>query len=512
MLSMEQGTGPMEMLTTLGRQVGLTQAEVDRATERLTGAFSSLMATDKPSASFDVNRLVSGLGKNLLDNPMLVAWGLKVAARTGDEVFSKFIGNFLKRSVVERKSVVDNMADELGYHPPSTILINPTMRCNLRCKGCYAYSFDQKADMDRDVIERILLQAKDLGIHFITMTGGEPFLYPEIEDIFQSHPDITFMVYTNAQRIDAARAQRLAKLGNVWPTISVEGYETETDERRGKGVYAKLIETMGHLKDAGVLFGISAVPTRHNTDMLASDEFLDHYIDQGALFGWMFTYMPVGKDPDIDLMATPAQREQLRRQSLHWRQSKPFFMSDFWNDGPLCGGCMSASRIAFITTDGWVQPCVFVQFATHNVHEHSLRDIFDSEFFHAIRGRQPYHPNFLRPCKIIDHPHVLREVVEKCGARPTYPGADSIIKDQHIRDHLDNYSQEYAEIAEKTWNSEDYEGGHSVQVPFYGRSDLYKIYEPYMRRAHAQVGTPMPSCSGKVENRPKKTESRIKIQ
>jgi len=45
-------------------------------------------------------------------------------------------------------------------------------------------------------------------------------------------------------------------------------------------------------------------------------------------------------------------------------------MADFWNDGPLCGGCMSASRFAFITSDGWAQPCTFVHFATHNVREH----------------------------------------------------------------------------------------------------------------------------------------------
>jgi MoaA/NifB/PqqE/SkfB family radical SAM enzyme len=73
-------------------------------------------------------------------------------------------------------------------------------------------------------------------------------------------------------------------------------------------------------------------------------------------------------------MATPKQRDQLRRANRRWRQSKPFFMADFWGDGPTCGGCMSGSRYAFITNDGWVQPCTFVHFATHNVHQHSLRE------------------------------------------------------------------------------------------------------------------------------------------
>ena len=104
------------------------------------------------------------------------------------------------------------------------------------------------------------------------------------------------------------------------------------------------------------------------------------YMEKGALFGWMFTYIPVGKDPDPDLMATPAQRDYLRRQSLHWRRTKPFFMADFWNDGPLCGGCMSANRFAFITNDGWAQPCTFVHFYTHDLNRSSLREVFRSPF------------------------------------------------------------------------------------------------------------------------------------
>ncbi|MBW1810762.1 MAG: radical SAM protein, partial [Deltaproteobacteria bacterium] len=329
---------PIKAICALGEQVGLTPSEIEKATKRISLALASVMSTADSDQLPDSTRMLHGLGKNLTDNPMLVAWGLKIAARTNDHVFAKFVDNFLLGTVLERKPIVKAMAKELGYHPPSTLLINPTMRCNLRCQGCYAHSFNQKTDMDRGLIEKILVEARELGIQFIAVTGGEPFLYPEIEDLFGSFPDINFMVYTNAQEIDAERAKRLAELGNVWPAISVEGFEKETDLRRGPGVYRKLSDVMDQLKSNGVMFGISTVPTRHNTELLASDEFLDHYIEKGALFGWVFTYMPVGKNPDPSLMATPQQRELLRQTSLNWRKTKPIFMADFWNDGPLCGG------------------------------------------------------------------------------------------------------------------------------------------------------------------------------
>lgn len=481
---------PMTKILSLGMDAGLSQKDLERATKRIMQALPAALSEDSESST----RLLSGLTKNLSDNPMLVAWGLKVAAHASDSVWQKFVDNFVIGVVTERKTAVSSTKEDLGYHPPVTLVLNPTMRCSLRCKGCYAYSFNKNSDMDRPLLEKVLTEARELGIQFITITGGEPFLYPDIEGVFEKFSDMIFMVYTNAQHIDADRARRLSELGNVWPAVSVEGYQAETDARRGPGVYAKLTATMEHLSENGVLFGISAVPTRHNTEMLASDAFIDHYIEKGSLFGWMFTYMPVGKDPDPDLMATPAQREHLRRQSLHWRKTKPIFMADFWNDGPLCGGCMSASRFAFITNDGWAQPCTFVHFATHNVREHSLREIFDSEFFHTIRGRQPYCSNLLRPCKIIDHPHILREVIEECGARPVYPGAERIIEDPAVRNHLDGYSLEYKEIADRAWASSDYSSGYGVQVPFYGRVNLYEIYN---WRLKAETPPPAARCEGK---------------
>jgi hypothetical protein len=43
-----------------------------------------------------------------------------------------------------------------------------------------------------------------------------------------------------------------------------------------------------------------------------------------------------------------------------------------------------------------------------------------SKFFQAIQNRQPYLPDLLRPCMIIDNPTVLSEVVSESGAQPTH--------------------------------------------------------------------------------------------
>jgi len=49
----------------------------------------------------------------------------------------------------------------------------------------------------------------------------------------------------------------MSELGNFSPAISVEGFEQETDSRRGKGINKKILEAMDNLRRLGVLFGIS---------------------------------------------------------------------------------------------------------------------------------------------------------------------------------------------------------------------------------------------------------------
>lgn len=61
-------------------------------------------------------------------------------------------------------------------------------------------------------------------------------------------------------------AARLAEAGNITPAISVEGFETETDTRRGEGVHGRIMKAFDALRRHGVPFGVSATATRHNWD------------------------------------------------------------------------------------------------------------------------------------------------------------------------------------------------------------------------------------------------------
>ena len=355
----------------------------------------------------------------------------------------------------------ERYAKKNGMHVPSLIVMSPTMRCNLRCTGCYAGRYTKQSELEFEILDRVVSEAKEMGIHFIVISGGEPFVREDLLDLYAKHDDVVFMVYTNGTMIDKEMAKRLTDLGNISPAISLEGFEKETDARRGPGAFKKVMQAMDNLREAGAVFGFSATYTRNNTDIVGSDEFIDMLIDKGALYGWFFTFVPVGKDADMSLMCTPEQRDYMRERVLYFRTNKPIFVADFWNDGPLVSGCIAGGRsYLHINAHGDIEPCVFVHFAVDNIRNTTLNDVLRSPFFTEIRKRMPFNENHLRPCMIIDNPHILREVVSLCGAHPTHEGADCVTTD--LAGELDEYAREYGKIADHIW-ARDYRKVEDVQ-------------------------------------------------
>ena len=270
-----------------------------------------------------------------------------------------------------------------GIVVPFTLLISPTMRCNLRCAGCYAGEYSQADDLSPKRMDTLLREAKNLGIHLFVILGGEPFVYAPLLDLMEAHADAAFMVFTNGTLITPRVADRLHKLGNVVPLFSIDGFEEQTDLRRGQGTFSRMMAAMDALRERKVPFGFSVMVTRDNAELVVSDEFNDMLLAKGCLLGWHFLYMPVGRAPDPAMMPTPQQRELLRTHgAARIRTTKPLFVADFWNDAPWVGGCIAGARqYAHINSRGDVEPCIFCHFATDNINEKSLLECLTSDFF-----------------------------------------------------------------------------------------------------------------------------------
>ncbi len=365
--------------------------------------------------------------------------------------------------------------DRLGFEPPLFVLVSPGKKCNLHCTGCYACSDSHSAArLDWDTFDRIIAEKERLwGSYFTVISGGEPFMWKDNEmdllDMAIKHPSQFFLVYTNGTLITKSVAKELAKLGNITPAISVEGFEEQTDKRRGKGVHKRILQAMENLREAGVPFGISATATRENAEIVTSDEFVDFYFDkQGATYGWIFQYMPIGREHSLKPMVTPQQRLEMYNRTWRLVRERKIFAADFWNSGTASSGCISAGRPGgyfYINWDGMVTPCAFIPYSTHNIFDvfgngGNLDTILNSPFFKRIRQWQDEYGyaqsaentgNWLCPCVGRDHFEVLLKTVQDTQAKPIDKEAVDALADTEYHNGMIDYGNNYDQLSRKVW-------------------------------------------------------------
>ena len=304
---------------------------------------------------------------------------------------------------------------------PWAILMDPTSACNLHCTGCWAAEYGNKLNLSLEELDSIIRQAKELGIHMFLYSGGEPLVRKkDIITLCERHHDCVFLSFTNGTLIDEAFADEMLRVGNFVPAISVEGFEADTDFRRGQGTFRRVRAAMELLQRKKLPYGLSCCYTSQNAGMIGSEEYFDWMVEMGAKFCWIFTYMPVGKGAPTDLMATAEQREFMYHQVRAFRKTKPLFTMDFWNDGEFVNGCIAAGKnYLHINANGDIEPCAFIHYSDSNIREKTLVEAFQSPLFMAYRQGQPFSDNLLRPCPLLDNPGALASMVERSGAHST---------------------------------------------------------------------------------------------
>lgn len=364
-----------------------------------------------------------------------------------------FIINFLVNATIIGIPIEEKLSKKYGCNIPWAILMDPTGACNLSCTGCWAAEYEKNTSMDYELLDRIIREGKELGIYMYIYSGGEPLVRKkDLIRLAKKHQDCVFLAFTNATLIDEQFAQELAMVANFALAISVEGFREETDMRRGQGTYDKVMQAMDILRAYRVPFGFSTCYHSKNTEVVGSDEYVDWMIEKGCLFGWYFTYMPLGKDAQLDLLATPRQREFMYNKINELRQSKPIFVLDFWNDGEFSGGCIAGGRkYLHINSNGDVEPCAFIHYSNVNIRDTSLLDALRSPIFMQYKINQPFNNNHLRPCPLLDNPYKLREMVQVSGAKSTQP--IDLEPVEILTDRCVDIANEWGEVADRIWEA-----------------------------------------------------------
>ncbi len=303
---------------------------------------------------------------------------------------SAYMAKFALASKAASKKRAKMEAD--GEHIPPFLIASITSSCNLHCAGCYsrcnnatedAEPVDQLTDDDWS---KVFDEADDLGVSFILLAGGEPLLRKGVIEAAGKKQNILFPIFTNGTYMTEKYFDEFDRCRNLIPLMSIEGEREATDNRRGEGVYDKLVSNMDELKKRGMIFGASVTVTTENIKEVSSERFISMLSEKGCKAVIFVEFVPVTEDSEY-LAPGEEDREYLKSEIMRLRKEhEEMVFVSFPGDEKSSGGCIAAGRGFFhINSHGGAEPCPFSPYSDINVKDTSLRDAMKSKLFRSLQ-------------------------------------------------------------------------------------------------------------------------------
>jgi radical SAM protein with 4Fe4S-binding SPASM domain len=289
-------------------------------------------------------------------------------------------------------------------YTPSHVALEVTLACNMRCLHCgsAADGNNRKNTLTFEEWCKVVEDLNYMGSEAITLSGGEPFLYPKWRELLQfihkTNPKIVKMMITNAYNITEEDVKFLKDINIAHIGISIDGNEEVHDYiRQTKGSFKKSNQVMDWCDKHGVKYGAVTSVNKHNFPI------------REQILAWVLKRKPViwqvqivnsfgraGQFKD-SMIITHAQYKQLCDEMLSWQNkySKDVKIASADSIGychpvtdALLGedyewqGCNAGIYVLGIEADGNVKGCLSLQsdaFRSGNLKETSLIDIWNDD-------------------------------------------------------------------------------------------------------------------------------------
>lgn len=286
---------------------------------------------------------------------------------------------------------------------PTRLMFDITRRCNLRCRTCKTWQTEPAHEVTPDEIRRILAQMP--GLHWLDISGGEPFLRRDADEVFAAVLDATpalrvLHFQTNgwfperaAAVVDLIHARRPEV--EVIVTVSVDGPPDTHDAVRGReGSFARAWTTFLTLRarqDCAVYVGTTVSP--FNVEQVdALGRLLERDIPGFRSAEWHWNWLQVSQHffangelgalpplPTRDLVRHHVRRRGLPRNLVEIMELVFLINLEFYRRGEPAGVvCQALRSAAFISPEGHLYPCHVYDRPLGNVINEPVADLWRS--------------------------------------------------------------------------------------------------------------------------------------
>ncbi len=295
-----------------------------------------------------------------------------------------------------------------------------TRSCNLNCVHCRAAAErgPYPGELSTARCLKLLEEIRQIGSPIVILTGGEPLLRKDVFDLaeYGTKLGLRMVMATNGTLLDSSVIRKMKESGIKRVSISLDGPSGQTHDafRKVQGSFDAAITGIHLLKDEGMEYQINTTITRHNAHL--AGDILQLAVDLSAAAHHLFLLVPTGRAREmVDQEIEAAEYEKL----LHWfyrMRSKvnihlkatcaPHYYRILRQEARIKGekvtfasygldavtrGCLGGTAFCFVSHDGIVQPCGYLELECGNVREDTFEEVWqDSEIFRKLRDFSLY--------------------------------------------------------------------------------------------------------------------------
>jgi len=267
-----------------------------------------------------------------------------------------------------------------------------TNRCNYKCWHCYNAGRSED-DLPLRVLRDIINQLKKLGVVMITLTGGEPLLRSDLEEIACCFgPRICINLNTTGSGLTSERATALKQAGVFGVGVSLDSMdEGEHDRLRGmKGAFRTALNAIEIAGDAGLYPYIIAVYPKKFDQKDHFMQFMSFAGSIGSREVHLLEPSASGRlagQSDVLLRKTDKERIIEYQKELSTREDLPILSSFTYLESPQAFGCGAGLTHMYIDGSGEVSPCNLVPLSFGNAAQEPFETILERMGQYFVKPR-----------------------------------------------------------------------------------------------------------------------------
>lgn len=293
----------------------------------------------------------------------------------------------IQSSVKKGTAVFDDLNNYASQRIiPVSAILELTYRCPLDCKHCYIDRSEtsRQNELKKEEYFQFIDEFRQMGGLYVILTGGDPFLHPDIEDIFNylRKKRIAVSIMSSGFKTDKNILKKLAASGLTSFQASIHGSNSEVHDSFTKviGSYSETLKTLEFLKNLGVK--VQAAISVNKKNILYFDSILRLFKEKNIETVFNFEMFPKrnGDNSPVSLNISDKELEECINK-IDW---KPDFR--LRNRKPEDPSCNSARTLFSIDPAGNIFPCLEIREKAGNITRDSFSGIWkNSDVFNKVR-------------------------------------------------------------------------------------------------------------------------------